>query len=108
MMVQEFAEVYGDEIYAGRPEGRPGLLMCGMMWGTGGMGGVWMVLWVLVGLAVLVLSALALAWVVRTLAGGGQGGGDPAEQELRRRYAAGEISRDQYLAMSSDLHIPRA
>ena len=75
-------------------------MMCGMM---GGMGGTWMVLWVVGGLIVLVAGALVAAWIVRNLASGGWWAGDSAEQELRRRYAAGEISRDQYLAMRFDL-----
>lgn len=62
-----------------------------------------MVLWAFGGLVLLVLGALTAAWVVRTLLSGGWSDGDPAQQELRRRYAAGEISRDRYLEMSSDL-----
>jgi putative membrane protein len=83
-------------------EGQDQSMLCGMMWG---MGGGWMVLWAFVGVAVLVLGVLAVVWVVRNLASGGWVDGDPAEEELRRRYAAGEISRDQYRKMRSDLRI---
>jgi putative membrane protein len=74
-------------------------MICGMMWGMG----TWMALWAFVGLIVLVLGALALAWFVGKLISDGRWDGNPAEQELRRRYAAGELSRDQYLEMRSDL-----
>ncbi len=75
-------------------------MMCGMMLG---MGGGWMAMWAFVGLALLLLGVLAAAWVVRSLISGDRSDDDPAQQELRRRYAAGEISRDRYLEMSSDL-----
>lgn len=73
-----------------------------------GMGGmmVWMVLWGLVGLAVLVLAVLAIVWLVRNLTSaprGGREGSDPAEQELRRRYAAGQIDREEYQQRLADL-----
>jgi putative membrane protein len=75
------------------------MMMCGMM---GGMG-TWMALSAFVGLIILVLGALVIAWFVRNLISSGRRHDDSAEQELRRRYAAGELSRDQYLEMSSDL-----
>lgn len=65
-----------------------------------------MVQWELVGLTVFVAGVLAIVWLVRYLISQGRREGDPAEQELRRRYAAGEIARDQYLEMSSDLRSP--
>ncbi len=80
-------------------QGKDTPMMHGMMWGWG----VWMVLWGLVGLTVLVAGVLAIVWLIRNLTSQGRREGDPAEQELRRRYAAGEIARDQYLEMSSDL-----
>jgi len=76
------------------------------------MGG-WMLLWVLVGLAVLVLAVLGSIWLVRRLAPGqheqvhrspGRPDEAPSAQELlRRRYAAGEIDREEYLRMQRDL-----
>jgi putative membrane protein len=73
-------------------------MMNGMGW--------WMVLWGLIGLAVLVLVVLGIVWLVRSLSGPGRGAAmaaDPAEQELRRRYAAGEITGEQYRERLTDL-----
>lgn len=78
-----------------------------------GMMGGWMLLWALVGLAVLVLAVLGAIWLVRRL-GPGRGAetlGSPGRSEeapsaqelLRRRYAAGEIDREEYLRMQRDL-----
>ncbi len=76
------------------------------------MGG-WMLLWALVGLAVLVLAVLGAIWLARRLAPGrreeahgspGRPDEAPSAQELlRRRYAAGEIHREEYLRMQRDL-----
>lgn len=75
-----------------------------MMDGMGGMM-VWMVLWGLVGLAVLVLAVLAIVSLVRNLTSASRGAADadPAEQELRRRYAAGQIDREEYQQRLTDL-----
>lgn len=78
-----------------------GVVMDGMM----GMGG-WMFLWGFVALIILVLAALAIAWLVRSLISSGrptQSGQDPAEGELRRRYAAGQIDRDEFQRRLDDL-----
>jgi putative membrane protein len=76
------------------------------------MGG-WMLLWALVGLGVLVVAVLAAIWLARRLGPGrdeephgspGRPDGTPSAQELlRRRYAAGEIDREDYLRMQRDL-----
>ncbi|UUV35898.1 hypothetical protein NQK81_21470 [Amycolatopsis roodepoortensis] len=66
-------------------------MMNGMGW--------WMALWGLIGLAVLALAALGIIRLVRSLSGPGRStaeGEDSAELELRRRYAAGEISGEEY------------
>lgn len=63
------------------------------------MGG-WMLLWALVGVALLVLAVVAAVWLVQRLSPSQSK--DTAEV-LRRRYAAGEIDRDEYLAMRDDL-----
>lgn len=61
------------------------------------MMGVWMWLWGAVAVAVIVLIVVA---VVR-LAGRGSVSrelpGSAAEEELRRRYAAGELDHDEFL-----------
>jgi putative membrane protein len=76
------------------------------------MGG-WMLLWALVGLAVLVLAVLGATWLARrlspdrredSLSSPGRPDEAPSAQELlRRRYAAGEIHREEYLRMQRDL-----
>ncbi len=74
-----------------------------------GMGGmmVWMLLWGLVGLSLLTFAVLGIVWLVRVrnLSSAPHGGesADPAEQELRRRYAAGQIDREQYQQRLADL-----
>jgi putative membrane protein len=78
-------------------------LMDGMM----GMGW-WMVLWGLVGLAVLVLVVLAIVRLIRSDSSraGIPAGEDPAQVELRRRYAAGQIDQEEYLRRLDDLRRP--
>lgn len=53
--------------------------------------GVWMVGW-------WVIVAAGIAWVVwmATRAGRREDQGTSAEEELRRRYAAGQIDEDEY------------
>ncbi len=73
----------------------------------GGMMGAWMAVWALLGVAVLALAVAGGIWAARTLAGretGRQvGHAEPppglaeAQAVLRRRYAAGEITREDYL-----------
>lgn len=62
--------------------------MYGMGWG--------MALWGLIGLAVLALAVLGVVWLARSLSGPGRTAEDPAERELRRRLAAGEIGGEEY------------
>ena len=57
----------------------------------------------LLALAFLVLVTLACIWLIRQLMAGGPAYRDPAEQDLRRRYAAGEVERDDYLTRMADL-----
>jgi putative membrane protein len=87
-----------------------------MMGGTmSGAMGAWMIVWVLLGLAVLGLAVAGGVWAARTLAGretGRQASGailppDIAEAQavLRRRYAAGEITREDYLQAKVELEM---
>lgn len=73
--------------------------MSGMM----DMMGAWMWLWGAVAVAVIVFIVV----VVARLASGGSGSrelpGSAAEQELRRRYAAGELDHDEFLERSAIL-----
>jgi putative membrane protein len=77
--------------------------MGGMMSGTGM--GVWIVLWVFLGLALAVTGGVLIARVLGTRAGADrrqvEAPESPAVREakdaLRRRYANGQISREEYL-----------
>jgi putative membrane protein len=77
--------------------------MGGMMGGTGI--GAWMLLWIFLGLAVAVGGGVLIARMLGTRRGADQPQGgateSPAVTEaknaLRRRYANGEISREEYL-----------
>ena len=71
-----------------------------------GMDGMmaWMLIWGVVGLAVLVLSVVGIVWLVRR---GGASQQLPdrnsPEEILRRRYAAGELDEDEYLRRRAGL-----
>jgi putative membrane protein len=78
----------------------------------GGMMGAWMILWGLVSIAVLVLAVIGGMWAVRALSGRDSAREptravpppkNPAQAELRRRYAAGEITREEFLQGKVDL-----
>jgi putative membrane protein len=70
------------------------------MWPYMGSMGLWMVFWWILGIVVLVV-------IVRLVAGAG--GGFPSrseetpEQILKRRYAKGEIDREEYQRRLDDL-----
>lgn len=76
--------------------------------GTWG-GGNWIMF--LLSIAFLVAVIVGIVFVVRALSGGGTGGDDrvpPREREtpeelVRRRYAAGEIEREEYEQKLRDL-----
>lgn len=71
----------------------------------GGMG-VWMLLWVLVGIAVIALAVVGIVSLVRRPGNprsGPASGEELPEDLLRRRYAAGEIEEDEYLRRRSGL-----
>ncbi len=72
------------------------------------MGGMmlWMVLWGLVGIAVLALGVLGSVWLIRNLSGRTTPElpeVESAEETLRRRYAAGEIDEDEFFRRQSGL-----
>jgi len=70
------------------------------MWPYMGSMGWWMVLWWGFGLVVLAL----LAWVIAKAAGGfSMRSGETPEQILKRRYACGEIDRDDYQRRLEDV-----
>lgn len=70
------------------------------MWPYMGVMGWWMALWWILGLAVVVL----LVWMVTRAAGGPVGRSDESpEQILKRRYARGEIDREDYDRRLTDI-----
>ncbi|MEQ1760083.1 MAG: SHOCT domain-containing protein [Vicinamibacterales bacterium] len=71
------------------------------MWPYMGPMGGWMVLWWAVGLVVLVL---VVRMATGTTGGFSTRGDDTPEQILKRRYAKGELDRDEYLRRLDDLH----
>lgn len=76
-----------------------------MMDGMMGMGW-WMLLWGFLALAVLVLAVVGTVWLVRSLTGRPSqpaSKDEPAVSELRQRYAAGHIDREEYLRQLDDL-----
>jgi len=78
----------------------------------GGAMGAWIIGWGLLSLAVLALAVAGGIWAVRTLAGRRASCAilppDVAEAQavLRRRYAAGEITREDYLQAKVELEMP--
>lgn len=59
-----------------------------------------------IGLGLLILIIVLCVWAVRRLARGRRpllNNLDPAERLLRRRFAAGEIGRDEFLGRMADL-----
>lgn len=76
--------------------------MCDM----GAMGAATL-LWVVGALAVLALMVAGAVWLVRSMtakAGGNQQVQvDAAQEELRRRYVAGEVEREEFLQRKVDL-----
>ena len=72
----------------------------------GMMGGLW-VLWVLFSLALIALAVTGAVWLVRNMSGSnrnddGHQSQPTARDGLDRRYAAGELSRDEYLDRRRD------
>ena len=76
----------------------------GMWEDMGDMGG-WMVggmiLWLLIGLAVIALAIAATVWLVRNM---NSRPDDDALRELDRRYARGEISAEEHDERRQRLH----
>lgn len=62
--------------------------------------GWWMVLWWVAGIVVLVLLVRFVAGAAGRVSPGGD---DTPEQILKRRYAKGEIDRDEYQRRLEDL-----
>ncbi|GEM_PF-1749703 len=85
----------------------------GMMWNGAGAG--FMVVWMVFGLLLIVLLVVGIVWLVRQVSSNGGrpsdhqppsasgSGSGSAREELDRRYARGEISREEYRAIRGDL-----
>jgi len=79
-----------------------------MDWGNGMWGGGNWVM-ILFSIAFLVAVIVGIVFVVRALSGGGSGGDqqvrqpETPEELVRRRYAAGEINREEYEQKLRDL-----
>jgi putative membrane protein len=83
-----------------------------MMWD--GAPAVFMWIWLVFGLLLLVLLVVGVIWLVRSIAAGGgnpppsswSSGSGSAREELDRRYARGEITREEYQRIRADLEAP--
>lgn len=79
-----------------------------MDWGSmGGFMWVGMLIWAVLGIALIVLAVVGLVWLVRQLGRDGRArrrlpDRTPIE-ELELRYARGEVEREAFLAMREDL-----
>jgi|GEM_PF-6718207 len=74
------------------------MMDCDMM-GGGMMGGAMMLLWLVFALVLLALAVTALIWLVRQIRGSSGPADAPAKrrsarEELDRRYAIGELGRE--------------
>lgn len=65
--------------------------------------GVWMLLWGAVGISLLMLMVVVIVRLARPGVGSQQVTGPTAEEVLYRRYAAGELSGDDYLELATKL-----
>ncbi len=63
--------------------------------GMMGMGVMWL-FWVIFGGLLIILTVLAIIWLVRSLNDKRGTGRDDAEQLLRREYASGRIDQEEY------------
>lgn len=81
-----------------------------MDWGGGWDGGTWMTF--LFSMVFLVAVVVGIVFLARALSGGGGGGGggeqapprrETPEEVVRRRYAEGEIDREEYQQRLRDL-----
>lgn len=72
------------------------------MGGMGGMMAVWMGFWALLALAAFVTLVVLVVWIARRAFAVLERRGS-AEEQLRARYATGEIDREEYLRRLHDL-----
>jgi len=81
--------------------------ICGMQMSGMELGGmvVWMLIWGLLGIALLILAIFGTVWLLRrpTNERDSRSAVESPEDVLRRRYAAGEIDEDEYLQRRAGL-----
>jgi len=65
--------------------------------------GIWMLIWGLLGLALVALVVVGVVWLVRSMSSSRP---DAAEQELRRRCAAGQIDAEEFRRREEELRRP--
>ncbi|MEE9611130.1 MAG: SHOCT domain-containing protein [Desulfatiglandales bacterium] len=85
-----------------------GMMGQGMMgWGYGGMGWFWQILMMAFWIAVIVGIIFLIRWLVVSARTGSQGttSGDSALEILKRRYARGEINKEEFEEKKRDLEI---
>lgn len=68
---------------------------------NGGYG--WMLVWLFIVVAVIAVAVFAVVRLARPR----QESYDEAHELLRRRYAVGEIDKDEYMSRQTDLGRPR-
>ncbi|GGO85436.1 hypothetical protein GCM10011584_05400 [Nocardioides phosphati] len=59
---------------------------------------VWMLVAGLLGLAALAAVVVGTVWAMRRWSTPGHQSAEPAQEQLKRRFAAGEIDEDDYLS----------
>jgi putative membrane protein len=78
-----------------------------MVWGSmGGFMWVGMLIWAILGIALIVLTVAGLVWLVRQLGREGSRlrlADRTVIEELELRYARGEVDRETFLAIRADL-----
>jgi putative membrane protein len=79
-----------------------------MDWGSmGGFMWVGILIWAVLGIALVVFAIVGVVWLVRQLGRDGHGrrrpAGRTAIEELELRYARGEVDRETFLAIREDL-----
>jgi putative membrane protein len=63
--------------------------------------GSWIALWAVLALALIVLAVVATVWLVKHLSSSGSGSDD--RRILERRYASGDMDREEFLQRRDDL-----
>lgn len=75
----------------------------GMMHGMYGIGMAWMALCVLFGIILLAGIVLLLIWAVKAVGKGHNQSDEVALDILKKRYASGEITREEFERMKQEI-----